>query len=136
VQRDELFLIEVKDFRGHRIVNQRRLTEGELAIEIGQKVKDSIAGLVGAGRTSNQLEAVADINRHLCNSEHAIKVIVWLELDFPDHLPKREKVRRSTEGNLFKQKLCWLTTKVFVTSIRDNALHLSGLTVRNLPHQP
>ena len=46
VHRDsQLFLIEVKDFRGHRIENQPRLREGELAIEVGQKVRDTVAGI-------------------------------------------------------------------------------------------
>lgn len=39
----DLYLIEVKDFRGHRIENKDRLQDGQLAIETGQKVRDSIS---------------------------------------------------------------------------------------------
>ncbi len=33
----QLFLIEVKDFRGFRIENRERVTDGQLALEVGQK---------------------------------------------------------------------------------------------------
>lgn len=49
----ELYLIEVKDLRGDRIANKDRLLKGQLAIEIAQKVKDSVACIVGAYRTSS-----------------------------------------------------------------------------------
>ena len=42
-----LYWIEAKDFRGYRIQNKRRLSDGELAIEVAQKLRDSIAGVVG-----------------------------------------------------------------------------------------
>ena len=55
VQADSrLYLIEVKDFRGHRIENQERLRESELGIEVGQKVRDTIAGIVAAYHRGNE----------------------------------------------------------------------------------
>ena len=45
-----LLLLEVKDFRGHRIENRQRLRSGELAIEVACKARDTIAALVGAAR--------------------------------------------------------------------------------------
>ena len=43
-----LYFIEAKDFRGHRIENRDRVHDGELAIEVAQKVRDTIAGIVAA----------------------------------------------------------------------------------------
>src|SRR5262245_28843529 len=49
----ELYFIEIKDFRDHRIETRGRLLSGELAIEVAQKVRDSLACIVGAYRTSS-----------------------------------------------------------------------------------
>lgn len=47
------YLIELKDFRKHRIENKPRITNGELAEEVAQKFRDTIAALWGAWRTDN-----------------------------------------------------------------------------------
>jgi len=47
VRGGSLFFFEVKDFRGYRIENTRRQRE-ELPLEIGLKVRDSLAGVAGA----------------------------------------------------------------------------------------
>ncbi|KPA17871.1 cysteinyl-tRNA synthetase [Candidatus Magnetomorum sp. HK-1] len=49
-----LYMIEAKDFRREKIKNQPRLTGGELAIEVAQKVRDTIAGIFGAYRWKNE----------------------------------------------------------------------------------
>jgi hypothetical protein len=46
--RGDMFIIEVKDFRGYRIQNKERLTNSDLAIEIAQKVRDTMAGMYRA----------------------------------------------------------------------------------------
>ena len=48
-----LFFIEVKDFRGYRIQNRHRILDGELAVEVAQKVRDSVAGIVNCSCTSS-----------------------------------------------------------------------------------
>ena len=50
--KSELYLIEVKDFRHHRIETRDRLLKGELAAEVAQKVRDSLSCIIGAYRTS------------------------------------------------------------------------------------
>lgn len=134
LRKGTLFLVEVKDFREHRIENERRLTEGELAVEIAQKIRDSIAGLVGAHRTAANPEAVAPFVRVFVKADSEIKVVIWLEHDLPEYPSKREKVKMSVEGNAFKKKLRWLTPKVFVANVNHNVLQEAGMTVRNLPH--
>ena len=42
---DKLWLIEVKDFRGHAAANRKRLTSGQLGVEIMNNFLDTLAGL-------------------------------------------------------------------------------------------
>lgn len=136
LRKGTLFLVEVKDFREHRIENEYRLTEGELAVEIAQKVRDSVAGLVGAHRTTADPASIAPLVRVLVKADSEIKVVIWLEHDLPEYPSKREKVKMSVEGNAFKKKLRWLTPKVFVANVNNNVLQEAGMTVRNLPRSP
>jgi hypothetical protein len=127
----DLFLIEVKDFRNHRIENQARLTSGDLAIESGQKIRDTVAGIIGAYRTSDP-QKWSEFARSMTDSRKAIRVVVWLEYDLPEKYIQREKVRASVETAIYKQKLSWLTSRVLVTNQANNGV--PDLVVRNLPH--
>lgn len=127
---DQLFLIEVKDFRGHRIENRDRILKGELCIEIAQKVRDSLACIVGAYRNSHDSEHWKPFAKLLCNPEKRVKVVVWLETDSPSHLRQRQRFGASVSMNRFKQKLKWLTSRVLVCSISGTGL--PDLEVRNL----
>jgi hypothetical protein len=77
--------IEVKDYRGFRIPNKSKLTSGELARSVAQKVRDTIAGLYWAssreGLGGEELRAA--IKAH---SEHGprLRVVLWLEEDRDD----------------------------------------------------
>lgn len=127
----ELYLIEVKDFRQHRIETRDRLLTGELAIEIAQKVRDSLAGIIGAYRTSSVSSHWQPYARLLHDTRATIKVVVWLEYDLPPHPVPRKKALASVGTNVFKQKLKWLTSQVFVYNTHD--ARLPDLTVINLP---
>ncbi len=41
-----LWLIEVKDFRGHEVANRKRLTSGDLGVEVMSNFMDTLAGLL------------------------------------------------------------------------------------------
>lgn len=128
---NELYFIEVKDFREHRIENRDRILKGELAIEVAQKVRDTLACIIGAYRTSSSPDFWQLYARLLCDTNVRINVVLWLEHDLPSHPQQREKTRASVRGNVFKQKLNWLTGQVFV-----HGLDIQGLPdtqVRNLP---
>jgi hypothetical protein len=127
----DLFLIEVKDLRGFRIQNQARLTSGDLAIEVGQKVRDTLAGIIGAYRTASEPETWQDFANLLTNRAKKIKVIVWLEYDQPIHHRDRQKVEAGVEGNLIKKHLRWLTAQVIVCNQAGRPLE--HLNVANLP---
>ena len=126
-----LYLIEVKDFRGHRIENRHRVRDGELALEVGQKVRDTIAGTVAAhhrGGTEDWDEAV----RQLTDSSQPVRVLLWLEQDLPPSSRARRLNELSVLTNALKQRLEWLTPRVFVIGLRGGGAP-EGLLVSNLP---
>lgn len=128
----ELYLIEVKDFRGHKIETRDRLLTGELSIEVAQKVRDSLACIIGAFRTSSEPEFWQPYATLLCNRGRTIKIVLWLENDLPPpHLRLRQKFMASISGNVFKQKLTWLTSRVLVCG--SDKQGLPNLVVSNLP---
>jgi hypothetical protein len=127
-----LFLFEVKNFKGHRIENKDR----DLSLEIAQKVRDSIAGMVGFARNYANIEdetewrAVLDI---LTKPKKEIYIIVWVEEDCFQN--NRQKIGRQNEQKKFKTKLNWLTNKVFVCNASDYANifnNFEGFLVKNL----
>lgn len=75
-----LFLIEVKDFRGHRIENRHRLRDDDLAIEVAQKVRDTIAGIIAAHHRGNVAEWER-FARRLLSLDPPVRVLLWLEED-------------------------------------------------------
>lgn len=102
-----------------------------LYIEIAQKVRDSIACIIAATRTS-ETEKWQDYKNLLCNPQIPLKIVIWLEQDFPTD--PREKARKATEVKEFKAKLNWLSSHIFVESLPTYAL--PDVTVENLPDPP
>ena len=130
---ETLYLIEVKDFRGSRIENKARLSNGELAVEVGQKVRDTLAGIIGGFHGVN----VGDwkpVMERIMTTDQPIKIVLWLEEDLP--LPSRPRGRgvqqRTVMMNILKNRLRWLTTKVFVASLQDGADVMPELAVKSL----
>jgi hypothetical protein len=125
-----LFLVEVKDFRGHRIENRDRIRVGELADEVGQKVRDTIAGIVAAHHRGNA-KTWEKFTRCLTSTEPPVRVLLWLEDDLPPGPRGRRQNGASVMTDALKRQLRWLTTKVLVTNIALGAP--DGITVTNLP---
>ncbi|RLC18044.1 MAG: hypothetical protein DRI57_08950 [Deltaproteobacteria bacterium] len=111
---NELYLIEVKDFRHHRIENRDRLSKGELAAEVAQKVRDSLSCIIGAYRNSENPDHWEPYMKLLADMNKGVSVVVWLEHDLPDNYRLRRKAKFSTRTKVFKQKLVWLTSRVLV----------------------
>ncbi len=127
---DQLFLIEVKDFRGHTPENRGRLLKGELPIEIAQKVRDSLACIVGAYRNPSHTGYWHPYAKLLCNPDKRVKVVVWLETDPPPSHPRsRQRLGASVSMNAFKRKLTWLDSRVLVCNINGGGL--PDVEVRN-----
>ena len=78
-------LFEIKNFRGHRIENKSRTENAtaDLVLEVAQKVRDSIAGMIGAVRDPLAIETEfwKTIGQLITKPKKEIIVIAWLEED-------------------------------------------------------
>lgn len=131
VREDGLYLIEVKDFRGYPIETKWRQTL-ELPVTIACKVRDTIAGLIGAGKlgAGPWVERCA---RLLIEREPRVYVIAWIadpDLRAAEPIGKR-KAWQETRSDQLKQRLSWLTPYVTVTSPFDS--RVKDVVAKNLP---
>ncbi|MRG97631.1 hypothetical protein [Polyangium spumosum] len=132
VRGGDLYLIEVKDFRGHAIETKKRQPK-ELPLAIGCKVRDTVAGLVGANRQGREswVETCAQL---LLNAKRRVHVIAWIEdpdLRAPEPLGKR-LMWQNTRAKELRQRLAWLTPRVHVASRLEPAV-LADVDAENLP---
>jgi len=132
LNRDTLYWIEVKDFRGHRIESKPRLANGDLMIEVAQKVRDSIAGVVGAHRNSSEPGLWKPFARALVSRRKRVKVLLWLEEDAPPGPQTRHLNRAQVLAGQLKTRMVWLTSRVLVCGQRLGG-YLEGCTISNLP---
>jgi hypothetical protein len=128
-----LLLLEAKDFRGHRIENQKRLSSGELALETALKVRDTIAALVGAVQNNRDETAYPDIRYALCGKElPALYIVLWSEDDAQktDDMAKRQL--RAVSDSL-KQHLSWMRGARIAVHSSWTPLRSLDIAVSNLP---
>jgi hypothetical protein len=106
VRQGVLYLIEVKDYRGHPI-ESKGIQPKALPLDIACKVRDSVAGLVGASRVREEswVRTCADL---LLNPRRQLIVIAWIE----DAAPRPAEPRAKRDV----WHVSWLTQKVSVTS--------------------
>jgi hypothetical protein len=130
---EKLYLCEVKDFRGYRIENKERQLRG-LALEIGLKARDTLAGLVGAYVKLGGSPWVEECGRVLAERKHQVHVVVWIANDAvrPNEPLGKRAIRDSTRLQQVKQKLAWLTARVWVEDPLQSEV-VPGVTVKNLP---
>ncbi|MFW5893968.1 MAG: hypothetical protein ACOCUY_02415 [Verrucomicrobiota bacterium] len=130
---DMLAIIEVKDFRQHRIENQGRLRSGELAKEVAFKVRDTLAGIVAACRNQTTGPGWDPIAERLMARTKTLKVVLWLEQDPPaSRYLLKEKQMLSTFTQELKKRCKWLTPKVLVMN-RNTHCGIPGLSVQDAP---
>jgi len=124
---DSLYLFEVKDFRDYAAENTHR-QEVELPLEIGLKVRDTLAGLVGAHRvhpTSWTERAVA----LLAARERPVTVIAWIVED-RQHSSQQRRVHAKTSHvrtHQLQERLAWLTRFAWVDDPLDPYIELPGI---------
>jgi hypothetical protein len=128
---ERLYLIEIKDFRGHRIETIARVRDAELAIEVGQKVRDTIAGIVAANHRGGTADWDGVVSRLAANAT-PVRVLLWLERDLPPGPRGRRANELSVLIDALKQRLDWLTPRVLVVDLRRGGAP-EGLVVTNLP---
>jgi len=129
LNRSDLYLIEVTDFRGHPSAGMPRNVEA-LAAEMAQKVRDTLPGIVGGARASANQMFWGGYAKALVGSKNCLRVILWLEDSRPmqDHHGYASVVSRK-----IKEKLRWLTAQVTVASQRLPGSVPPHLSVSNLP---
>ncbi|MDZ4679161.1 MAG: hypothetical protein SH848_19340 [Saprospiraceae bacterium] len=118
-----LSLFEVKNFREHRIENKARMNNGERIEEFAQKVRDTMAGVVGAAQNSSHLKGTWKKYVKLLSGGE-IHVVCWIEEDrqsnYSNVKRNRHKARASGFIQEIKRKLSWLTTKVTAADTTNN----------------
>lgn len=128
----ELYFVELKDFRGYRIENKQRIADGDLAQEVAQKVRDTIAGLIGLHRCRQDPDVPWPAFVQGLQSGRRMHVVLWLA---EDHTAHRQDIRRpgrqATLLKVLKARLRWLNTKVLVESPLET--RLEDVKVSNLP---
>ncbi len=129
-----LYFFEIKNFRkhGNDPQSRERLANGaeELTSEIAQKVRDSVACIVGGSRNStNSLQFWQDA-LDIIKENKEFKIIAWIEEDVESdpYKLKTRKTRLTTRNDKLKNKLKWLTSRVLTTSTIDG-IEINGLTV-------
>lgn len=132
----QLLMIELKDFRGHRIENKDRIKAAELFVEVGHKARDTVAGICGAARMGGD----ADVTRIAADlaTTTPLTVVLWLEedrraQDAPIARGKRRKTRLDTMRRALKERLRWLTGRVMICSRESSDLRDYGIVVRSRP---
>jgi hypothetical protein len=130
LKKRRLRLVEIKDFVGHQRDNQSRVGEN-LAQEVAEKVRDTLAGLVGARRSfPDEIEWKTWLE--LLSDGVNLDVVLWLEEEsFPKTTyGKRRKAARLALKQKLKAKLSWLgagNCNVALASIDEP---ISGLRAR------
>jgi len=125
------YFIEVKDYRSYQDTSGK-LFQNELAQTVGRKVRDTIAGVIGASRSESDPSKWDAFKDGLCAPDRAdrlVRVVLWFEDDSP-HAESEWKVKALVIQDKIKQSLRWYTTKILVT--KDPA-SLPDLRVCNLP---
>lgn len=134
VSGDNLYLIEVKDYRGHAITTKKRQT-GDLPLSIGCKVRDTVAGLIGASRTyAGGHPGWVDVcAKALIDRRRRVYVIAWIT-DAPER-PSEPNAKRhfwqTMRRKEITQLVAWLTPDVLVANPLDAPL--PDVTVHSLP---
>lgn len=127
---DQVYLIEVKDFRGYRVENKKRLRDGDLAFEVARKVRDTVAGLVGALHTGDAA-AWRPLVTHIFKK--APTVVLWLEEDISQKRIRERGHPAMPVAERLRAYLRWLTTDVRIVNQQQGGP--VGLRVRNIPRR-
>ncbi len=133
---DTLIFFEVKNFRNHTSdpSTRARLAQGaeDLTTEIAQKVRDSIACIVAAGRNTTHNPTEWAKASRIISTGASIKVIAWVEEDMlanTTYYKQKIKAHLSVRISNLKNKLHWLNAKVSMESIKNPQITFDGFSV-------
>lgn len=109
---------------------------GELVATVATKVRDTVAGLVGAGRQARAPESATLLHR-LADAKTCVNVVLWLEhaATLPGVKPRvqdlRNRARGGVEFDRLQASVRWLGARVLICSRADVA-RVPGLAVRSV----
>lgn len=143
IRGENLYLIEVKDFRGHYIENKGKTSEW--SNEIAWKIRDTIAAMVGAAvsRPSQDdiiARCVEVIEKHDADKIHVIACIIEDSKKYSLDRRKRKiqlgEERKTSEQwrEALRKRLRWLTRKVSHSNPFLEGQDLPGVQVQRLPN--
>lgn len=135
-----VFLIEVKDYRGSEHTPQTRntLRDGgeDLVVTVARKVRDTVAGLVGAARHDRTTDT-SKLAHAIVDPKPAVCVALWIEhaATLPRVKPSvqelRNKARGGVEFDRLQAAVRWLGARAMICSRADSG-RLPGLKVRSI----
>lgn len=132
----ELYLFEVKDFRGYAAENAYR-QEVELPLEIGLKVRDTLAGILAAHRLAPMAWTEAAMAALTVRSNR-LHVVAWISEDRPKHAGDRRYHTKTTNvrTHQLQERLAWLTRYVWADDPINPCSPLPGVQARTLRSAP
>lgn len=123
-----VYLIEVKDYRPEPTAYKH----SELALDVALKVRDTLAGILGAFRTSSSPETWRPFVEGLAQSEPPVRIVVWLEQPTHGRTTARTKNEAQVLAAELKKRCKWLTSQILVTNLALGS-HPPKLSVKSLP---
>lgn len=129
-------LLELSDLRGYRIENKAHLVSGGMALEVAQKVRDSLSGMIWAcERGLTEFDRFERLVHRFVNRAQKLRVVLWLEEDHSPDPGSADALGSAIRGRLRS----WLNAQVIVTSreLEQQTNHpLEWLEVRGSPLAP
>ncbi|MBF0283744.1 MAG: hypothetical protein HQL51_04725 [Magnetococcales bacterium] len=115
---ETLWIMEVKNPRGHESENKERITGGGLALEVAQKVRDSLAGLwVGCWTVHADMESMRPRFCRPLGGNVSKKVVLFLETA-PEWCPEKCDYRKNL-SDLLNKKLRWYGFRCLVYNMEE-----------------
>lgn len=125
---NSLFLIEVKDFRRAR--QKDRTGAEEKIADVALKSKDTVAGVIGAYRTSPDPGPWQSFACSLADDTRTLKA-VFVCVEAPRSSPQEDKVRASVLTKILRRKLDVLVDHTMVVNLQTWAKVLEDVTIQD-----
>ncbi|RJP35307.1 MAG: hypothetical protein C4547_09660 [Phycisphaerales bacterium] len=126
-----IMFLEIKDFRGRRIENKYKFG-GSLARTVAQKVRDSVAGVVGQVGVDSSPSTWTATAKSLIDRRANVIVVLFVEQELRESVNRR-KARMTVEGGLLKRHLRWLAARSLVVDRDTYCDLLPDIQVMSLP---
>lgn len=131
--RNILLFVEVKSFRGYgNRTNIQRLTgeNDDITVEVAQKVRDSLAVIIGGARNSTNLPDTWKKYVDHISQKKNLKVIAWVELDVStENFLDRAKANMNVRKQALRKRLTWLTSDVQILNTKNYNNDIEGMEV-------